>query len=122
MTAGTRAQRRPSIAIVGPCAAGKSSLAARLVQHGYRARQIVQEHSYVGHMWQVLGKPDVLIYLDASFATCSQRKALGWQEHEYLEQRRRLQHARQHCDVYINTDSLTPEQVLRIALQALPAL
>ena len=34
-----------SIAIVGPCGAGKSTLAEVLIGHGYPARQIAQEHS-----------------------------------------------------------------------------
>ena len=107
------------IAIVGPCASGKSTLAKQLQQLGYRARQIVQEHSYVADMWKVMGNPDLLIFLDASFATCSRRKSLDWQEQEYLEQRRRLRHAREHCDLYIETDALNPEDVLQIALRAL---
>ena len=111
----------PKIAIVGPCASGKTTLAARLQREGYSARQIVQEHSYVADMWKVLSMPDLLIFLDATFATCNQRKALNWLENEYLEQRRRLRHAKQHCDLYLETDALTPEQVLQAVLQALQA-
>jgi hypothetical protein len=33
---------------------------------------------------KVLSMPDLLIFLDASFATCNRRKALNWLEHEYL--------------------------------------
>lgn len=113
---------RPSIGIVGPCASGKSTLADLLAQEGFQAHQIVQEHSYVADMWWVLGKPDLLIFLDASFTTCSRRKALDWQEGDYQEQRRRLAHARQHCDLYIDTDALTAEQVLQITLRSLQAL
>lgn len=107
------------IAIVGPCASGKSTLAAGLQEHGHLARQIAQEHSYVPAMWQVLAKPDVLVYLDASFDTCTQRKSLNWLPAEHAEQLRRLQHAREHCDVYIDTDRLTPEQVLQLVLREL---
>jgi cytidylate kinase len=109
----------PDIAIVGPCASGKSTLAKQLQQLGYRARQIVQEHSYVADMWKVMGNPDLLIFLDASFATCSRRKSLDWQEREYQEQRRRLRHAQEHCDLYIETDTLNPQDVLQVALRAL---
>jgi deoxyadenosine/deoxycytidine kinase len=112
----------PDIGIVGPCASGKSTLAAQLAQEGYRAHQIVQEHSYVADMWKVVGRPDWLIFLDASFATCSRRKALDWQESEYQEQRRRLRHAREHCDLYIDTDALTTEQVLHITMRTLQEL
>jgi deoxyadenosine/deoxycytidine kinase len=112
----------PKIAIVGPCASGKTTLALRLRREGYSARQIVQEHSYVAEMWKVLSRPDLLIFLDASFATCNRRKALNWLEHEYLEQRRRLRHAKEHCDLYIETDALTSDEVLQSVLRALQAL
>lgn len=107
------------VAIVGPCASGKSTLAAGLRQHGFLARQIAQEHSYVPAMWQRLSRPDALIYLDASYETCSRRKRLDWLPSEHAEQLHRLRHAREYCDIYVNTDSLTPEQVLARALEAL---
>jgi shikimate kinase len=109
------------VAIVGPCAAGKSTLARALQALGYRAHQIAQEHSYVPAMWQRLTKPDVLIYLDASYETCTRRKRLDWLASEHAEQLARLAHARQHCHVYVNTDSLSPEQVLDSVLQSLQA-
>ena len=111
----------PKIAIVGPCASGKTTLATRLQREGYSARQIVQEHSYVAEMWKLLTMPDLLIFLDASFATCNRRKALNWLENEYLEQRRRLRHAKEHCDLYIETDALTSDEVLQAVLQTLEA-
>ena len=42
---------------------------------------------------------------------------MNWSEQEYQEQLRRLQHARDHADLAIDTDPLTPEQVLQIALE-----
>ena len=107
------------IAVVGPCAAGKTTLALGLRQHGLAARQIAQEHSYVPDMWQRLARPDVLIYLDASYPTCTLRKRLDWLPHEHQEQQRRLAHARANCDVYISTDDLSVEAVLETALAAL---
>jgi hypothetical protein len=107
------------IVIVGPCASGKSSLAARLTQAGWAARQIAQEHSYVPTMWQKLSQPDVLIFLDASYESCTARKNLDWTEQEYRAQQDRLTHARQYCDVYINTDPLTVEEVYQRALAGL---
>ena len=56
----------PLIGIVGPCGAGKTTLAQGLRGKGYRARAIVQEHSYVQDMWQRITKPDILIFLQAS--------------------------------------------------------
>ncbi len=102
----------PKIAIVGPCASGKSTLAGQLQALGIHARQIAQEHSYVPDMWQVLTQPDILIFLDASFEMCTQRKQLNWNEAEYQEQQHRLRHARQHCNILVDTTELTPEEVV----------
>jgi deoxyadenosine/deoxycytidine kinase len=114
-------QTRPvtPIAIVGPCAAGKTTLVRGLREHGFTARQIAQEHSYVESMWQRLTQPDVLIYLDASYPACTQRKQLDWTQGEYDEQQRRLRHARQHCDIYLDSTDLTPSEVLAQVLAAL---
>ena len=109
-----------TIAIVGPCAAGKSSLARGLAEHGLRAKQVVQEHSFVPEMWQVIAHPDILIYLDASFQSCGQRKSLNWHQGEYDEQLSRLSHAREHCDLLIQTDGQSEETVLKEVLSKLP--
>jgi cytidylate kinase len=110
----------PKIAIVGPCASGKSTLASRLQALGYNARQIAQEHSFVPDMWQVLTQPDILIFLDASFETCTQRKQLDWNMAEYQEQQRRLRHARENCDILLDTTDLSPEDVAKQVASALP--
>ena len=99
------------IGIVGPCTSGKSTLIQNLRGCDLELRHIAQEHSYVQTMWKVISKPDVLVYLDVSYAESNRRKNLNWTESEYLEQLRRLQHARQHADFYLQTDGLTPEQV-----------
>ncbi|HSB89799.1 MAG TPA: hypothetical protein VLD63_07215 [Anaerolineales bacterium] len=114
---GTR--RTGGIAIVGPCASGKTTLARGLQALGHPARQIAQEHSYVPDMWQRLSRPDVLVFLDASYETCTTRKQLNWTRAEFAEQQRRLAHARQHCHLYIYSDALTVRQVLEATLQAL---
>ena len=110
------------IIVVGPCGAGKSTLAEGLNAHGYHARQIAQEHSYVPNMWKLLSKPHVLIYLDASFENCSRRKQFDWKPKDHAEQIRRLSHARRHCDVYLATDDLAPDQVLQYVLESLRGL
>ncbi|MDI6694495.1 MAG: hypothetical protein QME21_05575 [Anaerolineales bacterium] len=107
------------IGVVGPCAAGKTTLISGLKEHGYTARHIAQEHSYVADMWQRITHPDVLIYLDVSYPLTLQRRKLDWNEDEYQEQVRRLRHARQHADFYLLTDTLTPEQVLENVLMFL---
>ena len=110
------------IVIVGPCGAGKSTLAEGLTARHFPARQITQEHSFVPNMWKLLSKPDILIYLDASFEVCNQRKPLDWGPKDHTEQIRRLAHARQHCDIYLPTDGLTPDEILRSVLQSLQDL
>jgi deoxyadenosine/deoxycytidine kinase len=109
----------PLIGITGPCGSGKSTLAARLAQHGLRGRAIAQEHSFVPAMWQRLTRPDMLVFLDASFETCTRRRQLNWEPWEYQEQLRRLEHAAQHADLHVETDRLTPDQVLQAVLDGL---
>ena len=109
----------PVIGVVGPCGSGKSTLIAGLEQHGYTCRHIAQEHSYVKSMWQVISKPDILIYLGASFPVSTARRKLNWQEKDHAEQLRRLSHAREHAHIFIDTDDLTPADVLQKALDAL---
>lgn len=104
--------RRRKIGIVGPCTAGKSTLIRRLAgQYAVELRHIAQEHSYVPYMWQRINPPDWLIFLDVSYPVSMARKKLNWTEAEYQEEQRRLAHARQHADLYIDTDPLTPDQV-----------
>ncbi|MEW6404228.1 MAG: hypothetical protein AB1649_20720 [Chloroflexota bacterium] len=112
----------PLIGVVGPCGSGKSTLIGGLEARGYRCRHIAQEHSYVPAMWQIIAKPNLLIFLEASFETSTRRRKLNWQRADYEEQSRRLAHARNHADVIIDTDPLTPDEVLSRALDYLKAL
>lgn len=70
-------------------------------------------------MWQKIAQPDILIFLDASFPVSTARARLVWRKQDHDEQLRRLAHARQHANVVIDTDDLTPEQVLQKALEYL---
>ncbi len=103
----------PLIGIVGPCSAGKSTLVESLNRLGYSTRHIAQEHSYVKDMWRRLTKPDILVFLDASYLVCTRRGFLNWTEAEWQEQQHRLRHAREHADLYIDTDELSVEEVLQ---------
>jgi deoxyadenosine/deoxycytidine kinase len=100
------------IGVVGVCASGKSTLVKGLEARGYRTRHIAQEHSYVKDMWKRITNPDLLIYLDVSYPTTIQRRNLNWTEADYAEEQRRLLHAREHADLYVNTDPLSIEEVL----------
>lgn len=100
------------VAVVGPCASGKSTLIAALRAAGYDARHPAQEHSYVPDMWRRLVNPDVLIYLDLSHEAYRARRPHDDAGPEYLDmQRRRLAHARAHADLILDTSQMTSEEV-----------
>lgn len=86
-------------------------LGRRLRQAGYEVREPAQEHSFVPDMWQRLAKPDRAIFLDASLRTIQRRGRLGWTQTYLDEQQKRLQHARAHCDYYLQTDELSEDEV-----------
>ena len=101
------------IGVVGPCGAGKSSLVSGLRSNGFLPRHIAQEHSYVPDMWHRLTNPDVLVYLEVSYENTIVRRKLDWTLAEYQEQLRRLNHARQHADLVVDTNRLTVDGVLQ---------
>ncbi len=105
-------EKCPLIAVVGPCAAGKSLLVQALRARGYNAREVAQEHSYVPTMWQRVTHPDLLIYLDVSWQVACRRRPTDAGANWWAELSRRLRHARRHAHLYIHTDGLTPQEVL----------
>lgn len=107
------------IGVVGPCAAGKTTLVEKLKALGINCRHIAQEHSYVPYMWKKITNPDLLVYLDVSYPVTIQRRQLNWTEAEYQEQLRRLGDARQLADLLIHTDQLSPDEVLQVVLRLL---
>ncbi len=107
------------VAVVGVCASGKSMLVNKLRALGYDARHVAQDHSYVPDMWQRLSRPQMLVYLDASLATVRRRRDPSFPAALFQEQKRRLRHARCHCQICVSTDELTEDQVLELVLAAL---
>ncbi len=100
------------VAVVGPCSAGKSTLLPALREAGYEARQPAQEHSCVPNMWQRFSNPDILIYLDLSYEQARARRPHIDGGPQRLEgQHSLLAHARKHCDYYLDTSDLTPQEV-----------
>jgi hypothetical protein len=73
-------------------------------------------------MWRRLSNPDVLIFLQASYPVTMQRKPFKWSQEEYQKQLHRLRNAHGHADIFIDTDDLTPEEVLATALEFLNKL
>ena len=107
----------PRIAVVGACASGKSTLVSSLRRAGYEARHVVQEHSHVPEMWRKVAQPDLLIYLDVDYESAmARRPSLMFRPRDLAEQLDRLLHARRHCDLYLNTTSLTASEVRAQAL------
>lgn len=100
------------LTIVGPCASGKSTLAARLRERGLDVRTPAQEHSEVPSMWLRFTRPDVLVYLDAANHELRRRRPEAYLGDEKLaRERRRLAHAREHAHLCVDTTHLTPEEV-----------
>ncbi len=111
------------VGIVGPCSAGKSTLGVRLRGDGYRVSEIAQEHSAVPDMWQRMTNPDVLVYLDVSMEVAARREGLSRPSSWWPAEREvRLAHARAHCDLYVDTTPLTPDDVYERVRGLLPPL
>jgi adenylate kinase family enzyme len=100
----------PRVAVVGPCAAGKSTLVEALRERGYDVHAIGQEHSGVPYLWQ-LGEPDVLIFLDVDIPSTSLRRDAVWPDDLYEMQQSRLANARRHANLYVDTSPLAAHDV-----------
>ena len=105
-----RAGTGPRVTIVGPCAAGKTTLVSRLQALGYDAHACAQEHSGVPYLWQ-LSEPDLLLFLDADLAAISVRRGHDWPAMLHAAQQERLAHARAHADLYLDGSPLSPDEV-----------
>lgn len=120
MTGGARtapAARRAdgAIVVVGPCAAGKSTLVRYLARVGVPARAIAQEHSVVPTLF--LRYPGAgLVYLTADWMVLRRRRPQsgGWAQ--YAEEMRVLQTARAAAELVVHTDSRTPAAVAALVL------
>ncbi len=110
---------KPVLGVVGPCAAGKSTLVEQLRTRGFQVKHIAQEHSYVKDMWALIAKPDLLIYLDVSYEISCDRNQTTWPRIIYDNQVERLEHARKNADIYIDTNDKSPADVLELVLGSL---
>lgn len=95
-------KRRLRIAVVGHCAAGKSTLVGALRRAGYDAHAVAQEHSGITWLWRH-SEPDVLFYLDVPLATVRARRGEEWPQTVYDAQEARLTDARAHADLVLDT-------------------
>ncbi len=111
------------IVVVGPCAAGKTTLVNGLRARGFAAARLVaQEHTVIRDLWALRGRPDALVFLDAQVATMNRRQGrTDWTEEDRGELLERLERARQACDLYLPTDVLTIAEVLDAVIRFLDA-
>lgn len=113
-------QRSPKIAVVGPCASGKSTLVTRLLENGYDAHAIAQEHSAVRDLWKSRN-PDILIALDVPLEVVRQRRSPDWLEAVYERQHKRLRNAYDAADVIIDTGQHDADTVFAMTEDAIKA-
>ena len=106
-----RATDSRRIVVVGPCAAGKSTLVAALRALGYDARVSGQEHSAIPNLWQH-SHPDVLIALDVDIAAVRDRRGSEWPEWLHDLQVQRLNVATSAADLAIDTTGLRAQVVV----------
>ena len=99
------------IVVVGPCAAGKSTLVTALRALGYDAHVSGQEHSEIATLWQH-SDPDVLIALEVEIRAVRGRRGGSWPEWLHDVQVRRLAEASRAANLIIDTTGLTPESVV----------
>ena len=113
----TRQNARPThsdprrIVVVGPCAAGKTTLVNALHALGYDARVSGQEHSEIATLWQHT-QPDVLIALEVDIAAVRDRRGGSWPEWLHDRQVKRLTTASKAADLTIDTTELSAQSVI----------
>src|SRR3954452_14191038 len=99
------------IVVVGPCAAGKSTLVSTLRELGYDAHVSGQEHSEIAMLWQH-SQPDVLIALAVDIRAVRDRRGGSWPEWLHDLQVRRLATASRAANLSIDTTALSPQAVV----------
>ncbi len=107
----------PEIMIVGVCAAGKSTLVQRLREMGYIVETVSQEHSSNPFLWK-RREPFFLVVLDCELGTARERRQREIPENRFLVQKNKLKKARENCDFFLRTDSLTVEESAQRILEA----
>ncbi len=112
----------PIIKVVGMSASGKSTLVTRLRALGYDARPVSQEHSNIPTLWQHFDQPAYdnplwLIYLDATLdVQRTRRPDVSWTVRWHQTEQRRLNHARGHADLRVDTSEMMPDAVAEVVL------
>lgn len=103
------------IMVVGTHGSGKSTLVHALEEMGYSAFAFAQEHSASPRVWR-RRHPDVLIALYCSYETLVRRRGIRWPKRLWRRQLYALGDAWAHADIRVQTDMLTPaELITRVA-------
>ncbi len=110
------------VVIVGPCGAGKTTLARGLQALGYAARAVAQEHSGIATLWRHGGEPAAVVFLEADPATISARRSNEFPVWLHTEQLRRLADARAHAALTLDTTPLSVAEVRGLVIECLAAL
>jgi hypothetical protein len=110
----------PRVAVVGPCASGKSTLVAALRERGFDAVVIGQEHSIVHRLW-ARGAPDVLIALTVDIETIRRRRDPGWSAELLRTQQQRLAEAYAEADLILDSTRLDRSAMIDHAVRWLTA-
>ncbi len=108
------------VVLVGPCAAGKSTLAVALREHGFSVHPIAQEHSGVRDLWR-RHAAHVLVYLDVDLANVQQRGRPNFPDWLHQQQRERLAEAQHAADYYLDTSVHSIAEVQHLVLEFLAA-
>ena len=111
-------QRPLRVAVVGPCASGKSTVVEQLRRWGYDAFSVSQEHSVVRDLWRRRA-PEALVYLDVSYDTLTARRGRGWPRAVYEQQIARLEDARRHATIVVDTGATSVSGTLARIVAAL---
>ena len=103
---------RERIAVVGPCASGKSTLVRALRMHGYDAHVTSQEHSAVPGLWR-RSDPGIVIALNADLESIRLRRGNPrWRRKVWEDQQARLRDAFEHADFLADTSARSTNDVV----------
>ena len=105
----------PRVAVVGPCASGKSTLVAGLLEAGVDAWVVGQEHSAVRSLW-ARRNPDLVIALDLELDHVRARRGQSWPANLYAIQHDRLREAFANADITLDTGVTAEHDVLEAVL------
>jgi ABC-type cobalamin/Fe3+-siderophores transport system ATPase subunit len=104
------------VVVVGPCAAGKSTLVAGLKRLGVGARAVAQEHSAVPHLYRL--RPCLaVVFLAADWPTVHARRPLSAGRAQWQEELLRLTEARRAARLVVHTDGLGIDAVRDVVYQ-----